>query len=138
MKMSKKAEKKSTKGNPVKYTVLYIDSAGKSHFKNVEVEFESVNFAPPAPPVDLSSYLGASQFVFFKIPKGWFGDWHPAPKRQFFCCLKGKVELTAMDGEKRLFEAGDVFLLEDTSGKGHQTKVVGEEDFVAAIVQLAK
>jgi hypothetical protein len=120
----------------LKYTVLYTDIEGKSHFKDVEVGFKAVNFAPPAPPVDLSSYLEASQLVFFKIPKGWYGDWHPAPKQQFFCCLKGKVELTAGDGEKRFFGPGDVFLLEDTSGRGHQTKVVSGEDFVAAIVQL--
>lgn len=120
----------------MKYTVLYPDSDGNSHFKDVEVEFEPVNFAPPAPLVSLSPFIPASQFVFFKIPSGWFGDWHPAPKRQFFCCLIGEAELTTTDGEKRVFRSGDIFLLEDITGKGHQTKVNGKIDFVAAIVQL--
>lgn len=121
----------------MKYAVLYSDAEGNSHFRDVEVGFKSVNFAPPAPPVGLSDYMPASQMVFFHIPSGWFGDWHPAPKRQFFCCLTGEAELTTTDGEKRIFRSGDVFLLEDISGKGHQTKVVGKIDFVAAIVQLA-
>lgn len=121
----------------MKYTILFMDIEGESHFKDNPVGFESVNFAPPAPYVDLSVFMAVSQMVFFKIPSGWFGDWHPAPKRQFFCCLTGEIELTASDGEKRVFRAGDVFLLEDVAGKGHQTKVVGKEDFVAAIVQLA-
>lgn len=120
----------------MKYTVLFMDIEGESHFKEETVEFESVNFAPPAPAVELSSFCDARKMVFFKIKKGWFGDWHPAPKRQFFCCLIGEVELTTSDGEKRFFKAGDVFLLEDTAGKGHQTRVLGNQDYVAAIVQL--
>jgi quercetin dioxygenase-like cupin family protein len=121
----------------MKYTQLYIDDASNSHFKDVEVCFELTNFAPPAPPVGLSNYTAASQLVFFKIPFGWFGDWHPAPRRQFFCCLSGAAELTASDGEARIFRSGDVFLLEDVRGKGHTTRVLGKEDFVAAIIQLA-
>jgi quercetin dioxygenase-like cupin family protein len=121
----------------MKYTVLYLDSENKSHFKDTTVDFNSVNFAPPAPPVDLSTYTAASQLVFFRLPVGWFGDWHPAPKRQFFCCLSGQLQITVSDGEKRLFRSGDVFLLEDTAGKGHQTRVVGDVDYIAAIIQLA-
>jgi quercetin dioxygenase-like cupin family protein len=121
----------------MKYVTLYLDKEDKSHFKDETVEFKQNNFAPPAPPVGLSDFATTSQFVFFKIPVGWFGDWHPAPKKQFFCCLQGTVELTAGDGEKRVFQPGDVFLLEDTQGKGHTTRVIGKEDFVAAIIQLA-
>ena len=121
----------------MKYGILYTDQNGESHFKDGEVGFELINFAPPAPPVGLSSYMPASQLVFFKIPSGWFGDWHPAPKRQFFCCLSGKFELTATDGETRVFGSGDVFLLEDITGKGHKSKVTSKEDFIAGIVQLS-
>jgi quercetin dioxygenase-like cupin family protein len=121
----------------LKYSVLFTDDKGESHFRRDELKFASTNFAPPAPPVDLTEFIPASNLVFFRIPKGWFGDWHPAPKKQFFCCLSGQVELTASDGETQSFRPGDVFLLEDTTGKGHQTKVVGDGDFVAAIVQLA-
>ncbi len=122
----------------MKYGILYIDQNGDSHFKEGEIGFELVNFAPPAPPVGLSSYVAASQLVFFRLPPGWYGDWHPAPKRQFFCCLSGEFELTASDGETRIYRAGEVFLLEDTSGKGHRSRVTGKEDFVAAIIQLAR
>jgi hypothetical protein len=122
----------------VKYGILYTDKNGESHFKEGEVGFEMVNFAPPAPPVGLTSYIPANRLVFFKIPSGWYGDWHPAPKRQFFCCLSGEFELTASDGETRIYRKGEVFLLEDTSGKGHKSRVTGKEDFIAAIVQLAQ
>jgi hypothetical protein len=120
----------------MKYAVLYTDNDGISHFRDVEVEFEAVNFAPPAPAVDLSRYMPAARFVFFKIPSGWFGDWHPAPRRQFFCCVSGEFEITAGDGETRTFVPGDVFLLEDISGGGHKSRVPSRESFVAAITQL--
>lgn len=117
--------------------MVYTDYDGDSHFKDVEVGFELVNFAPPAPPVGLSSFMHASRFVFFKTPSGWYGDWHPRPERQFFCCISGEIELTASDGQKRIFRSGDVLLLEDIKGKGHKTKVSSKDDFVAAVVQLA-
>ncbi len=121
----------------MKYAVLYTDNNGESHFRDVEFSFSSINFAPPAPPVYLSEFMDASKIVFFSIPVGWFGDWHPAPKKQFFCCLSGEAEIVAGDGETRRFKSGEVFLLEDLSGMGHTTRVIGDEAFVAAVVQLA-
>lgn len=119
------------------YATLYLDNQNLSHFRDDQVNFEQVNFAPPAPSVGLSSYTDTNKLVFFQLPPSWFGDWHPAPKKQFFCCLKGQLEITAGDGQIRRFRPGDVFLLEDTRGNGHQTKVIGEQEFVAAVVQLA-
>jgi hypothetical protein len=124
-------------GKFMKYVTLFTDKDGESHFKEDTVGFELVNFAPPAPLVGLSGFMDASKMVFFRLPAGWFGDWHPAPKKQFFCCLHGEVVLTAGDGEKRSFRSGDVFLLDDLSGRGHTTRVIGNSEFVAAIVQLA-
>jgi quercetin dioxygenase-like cupin family protein len=121
----------------LKYTTIYIDSQNVSHFREDHSAFEKVNFAPPAPPVGLTEFIDVSKMVFFQLPSGWFGDWHPAPKRQFFCCLKGKLEITSGDGEIRKFNPGDVFLLEDIRGRGHVTRVIGEGEFLAAVVQLA-
>ena len=121
----------------MKFGILYTDQNGDSHWKDGELGFDLVNFAPPAPPCRITSYTPASQIVFFKLDPSWFGDWHPAPKRQFFCCLSGEFELTASDGQTRRYNAGQVFLLEDTFGKGHKSRVTSKEDFVAAVIQLA-
>ena len=121
----------------LKYDILYTDGNGISHFRAANFSFTDTNFAPPAPPVGLSEFIDTGKMVFFSIPKGWFGDWHPAPMKQFFCCLNGEIEIVSGDGEKRRFREGNVFLLEDTSGQGHTTRVVGDEAFVAAVVQIA-
>jgi quercetin dioxygenase-like cupin family protein len=65
-----------------------------------------------------------------------FGDWHPAPARQFLVVLEGEFEVSASDGETRRFGAGSVLLVEDTTGKGHMTRALGEADASTAVLQI--
>ncbi len=65
------------------------------------------------------------------LKAGQTEDWHIAPRRQFMFCLRGLVEVTAGDGEKRRLKPGEFALLEDTSGKGHITHAAGKDDHVA-------
>lgn len=120
----------------MKYTRLYADSEGESHFEDVDVAMEETIFAPPAPPLKLSEVLSSSRFSFVSAPPGWSGDWHPAPKRQFMLYLQGEVEAETSDGEVRRFGPGSVTLVEDTSGSGHRSRVVGDRDVILAVVQL--
>ena len=39
--------------------------------------------------------------------------------------MSGECEFEAGDGERSIRKAGEVVLLDDKSGKGHQTKVLG-------------
>ena len=41
------------------------------------------------------------------------------------------------EGEVRTFEPGAAVLLEDTTGVGHRTRVVGDEPWLAIVVVLA-
>jgi hypothetical protein len=52
------------------------------------------------------------------------------------CVLRGEFEATASDGETRRFPPGAVLLLEDTTGKGHVTRVVGTGPFLILGVAL--
>jgi quercetin dioxygenase-like cupin family protein len=69
-------------------------------------------------------------------PTGWTSDWHSATARNMFFVLDGQWEVTASAGEARRFSAGDALLLEDTTGKGHSSRVVSATDSLAAMVQL--
>jgi hypothetical protein len=120
----------------MKYARLYADDAGGSHFEDVEVELTPINYAPPAPPVSLSALAPATAVAFMAIPPGWDGDWHPTPRRQLVFYLAGEVEVEASDGEARRFGPGGVTLGEDTAGKGHHSRVVGEAGALLAVVQL--
>lgn len=119
----------------IKVTRLYTDSAGESHFQDEPMEVQEVDFAPPAPPMYLSAPTEAKQMVYLKLPSGWYGDLHPAPRRQQMTLLTGTLEVVASDGEARQFAPGETVLVEDTTGKGHATKSVDGESLLL-VVQL--
>ena len=121
----------------MKYTRLYSDDNGDSHFEDVELEFQSVDFAPPAPPLDISTFGEVEDCSILRAAPGWVGDWHPAPFRQLHFYLSGEVEAEVSDGDKRRIQAGEFALVEDTKGKGHISRVVGNGDVVIAVVKLS-
>jgi len=120
----------------MQYTRIYADSRGESHFDEVTVKLSSMDFAPPAPPLNVSAPIPAAQMVFISSPPGWFGDWHPAPRTQFWVQIAGQTEIEVSDGEVRRFKPGDVVLLEDVTGKGHLSRVVSQEEIQGVFVQL--
>ena len=109
----------------IKYLRIYSDSDGISHFEIGNIDLESKDYAPPAPPLKTSNLKPANNSVFLELPVGWYGDWHPTPVQQWLILMSGECEFEAGDGERMIRQAGDVVLLDDTSGKGHQTKVLG-------------
>jgi len=120
----------------MKYARVFTDANGETHFEDIEVEYTVVEFAPPAPPLNVSTLTTASKFGFLSAPPGWYGDWHPAPQRQFIFYLAGEIEAEVSDGEVRRFGPGSVTLVEDTKGKGHTSRVVSSDEVLGVVVQL--
>jgi hypothetical protein len=120
-----------------RYTRLFADSQGESHFEDVQAELSLTDFAPPAPVLGISEFINADSTAFLGGPAGWMGDWHVSSGRNFFVVISGLWEIEASDGTKRLFAPTEVLLAEDTTGKGHKSRVVGEEESLALLVQLA-
>jgi hypothetical protein len=118
----------------MKYIRLFADDAGESHFEDVVIEFTNSDYTSSAPPLGLSPVSTATQFGFMSAPAGWGSDWHASSARNFFVVINGEWEVTASDGETRRFGPQSLLLVEDTTGKGHRSRVVSAS--VAAIVQL--
>ena len=110
----------------IEYLRIYSDPDGCSHFETLSVEMRLKDYAPPATPLYTSSPESAEACVFLELPVGWFGDWHPTPVRQWLFLLTGECEFETGDGECCRRRAGDVVMLDDTVGKGHRTRVVGD------------
>ena len=98
---------------------LYTDSSGQSHFRDIEVEWVEERRGSK-----LSKRLPATGIIFRETQAEHDIDWHPAPRRQYIINLDAGVEITASDGETRKIGAGEVFLVEDTTGKGHLSKAI--------------
>ena len=99
---------------------LYVDDKGETHFRDIEVEWKN-----EGPGGKTSATFPATGIIFRETPGTYDYSWHPAPRRQYIINLDGGVQITASDGEARVIGAGEVVLVEDTSGKGHLSKSVG-------------
>lgn len=122
-------------GFTVRYYKLYADAAGESHWEDVEVQVEERSFAPPAQAIEISEPEPVKRTMFLRLRSGWNEPIHPTPVAQKLVCLAGKILVTASDGDHREIGPGDVWHMQDTSGKGHHTMVTGDQDFEALIVQ---
>jgi hypothetical protein len=113
------------------YVRLCADEDGALRFEDAALEMETVDYAPPAPPLKRAMFGAAVDVSFVYGTKEWGGDIpHPAPFRQVMCVLDGTFEVEASDGTKRRLDPGGVLLLEDTSGKGHATRAVTDDALV--------
>jgi hypothetical protein len=122
--------------NALKYVRLYSDESGESHFEDVDIPLAAVEFVPSAAALALSEPVAARQLAFLSGRAGWTSGWHPSSARNMFVVISGAWEVEASDGTVRRFKTGDVVLVEDTTGKGHRSRVTSNEPSLAALVQL--
>ena len=118
------------------YLRIYADADGESHFEEVALEFESTDLVPPAPPVLMTALAPADQYGFEFVRPGWRGEPHPVPQRLLAVYLSGTGTMEASDGEVRELVPGTILLAEDTTGKGHASRVTGAEDMLVLILML--
>jgi hypothetical protein len=112
----------------MKLTRLYTGADGNTH-----IEWQTLENHP-----EWREMHKAEGIVFREQPSGHFIDWHPAPRRQFVITLAGEVEIGLGDGTVHRFGPGHVTLAEDLTGRGHTTRVVGDETRVTATIPLAE
>jgi len=115
---------------------LYADESGESHWRKVELVLQERTFAPPAQGIFISEPEATKALVFLSLKSGWNEPSHRTPKRQILICLAGAVRVTASDGEARDIRRGDVWRMEDITGKGHRSCVSSDVDFEAVMVEF--
>lgn len=101
---------------------LYCDENGESHFRDIEVNWTKKRNASM-----LSEPIPVSHLVFRATSGDYETEPHPASRRQYIVNLDGGVQITASDGEVRNIGAGEVLLVEDTTGKGHISKSISSQ-----------
>ncbi|MFQ5398429.1 MAG: cupin domain-containing protein [Anaerolineae bacterium] len=115
----------------MKVTRIYSDADGNSHFGMVErplIERGDIGA--------LSELEGATGIIFRRTPGEYDYAWHNTPRRQYVIMLEGGVEFEVSSGEKRRFYAGDVVLLEDTTGRGHCSRAINRQPRYSIFVTL--
>ena len=125
------------KEKKMNYLRMFADEQGESHFENAELSSNDLPFIPEAPSVYVSPGQPVENLVFMRVPTGWSDDGHTAPRKQWVMVLKGEIEFETSDGDIRKLVPGMVVLAEDTKGKGHKARSIGDEDTLLGVVQVA-
>ena len=123
--------RRKLQGGSVKYFRIYTDADGETHFEDLEFDLPIERNASK-----YSELIPATGVIFRYSSKDQDMDWHPAPRRQFVITLSGHAEVEASDGEVRQIGPGTIMLAEDTDGKGHLTRGVGDEDRHSIFIPL--
>jgi hypothetical protein len=124
------------------YVHLYADAKGVSHFKDERLAFTAAAADPTLASPQLSNARAITSRLLSNAPgatllllkRGAEEDWHRAPRRMYLIVVQGMSEVTAGDGEVRRFGLGSVLLMDDTTGKGHITRAVGNVDHIALTI----
>jgi hypothetical protein len=110
----------------MRYVRVYAGQDGETHFEDVEVAFVATEVFPGLPLLDVAPPIAISSLVFVGFPAEARGmGWRRAPRRQFVI-FGADVEVEVSDGEIRRIAASRPILFEDTTGKGHDTRLLGE------------
>ena len=110
---------------------IFTGNDDESHFEDIEVHLEDIGGMSRR-----SEDMGATGVYFAETDGELDLHWRNAPRRQFVIMLDGGLEMEVGDGTKRRFGPGDIFLAEDTTGRGHNTRAVNHQPFKAICVTL--
>jgi hypothetical protein len=111
---------------PFMITRLYTGQDGQTHAEEFEAKFTEK---------DVSTLMQVSGAEMHRAKGGTVDDWHRAPRRQYVITLSGRAELEVAGGKKIPVGPGHIEIVEDTTGKGHITRVL--EDRVTLQLPLA-
>jgi hypothetical protein len=114
-------------GQTITVTRIYTGSDGQSHAEELQMKLNGRT----------SELMKATGVQFSRTPAGYFNDWHVGPRRQYVITLSGRGEIEVAGGKKISMGPGHINLIEDVTGKGHTTRVVGTDDRITVTIPLA-
>jgi quercetin dioxygenase-like cupin family protein len=114
---------------------VYSGSDGQSHIAEVPLDMKPFKDSEGAYGQGTEAQ-NAKSIAFRVSPPGYVLEWHCAPRRQYSIALSGTAEIEVGDGTKARVGPGDIVLAEDLTGRGHVTRVVGDQPRFYAIVPL--
>src|SRR5579864_1160542 len=121
----------SQKHKAVMMTRLYTGSDGQTHAEETEAKFTAGGTN------EVFKLMAIKGAELHRAAPGTVIDWHTAPRRQYVITLSGQGEIEVAGGKKFAVGPGHIDLVEDTTGKGHITRVTGTEDRITLQLPLS-
>ncbi|MYN63922.1 MAG: hypothetical protein F4X11_02660 [Acidobacteria bacterium] len=117
----------------MKVSRIYTGADGQTHVEELDVPLTSQRGA-----TELSDPVPVTSVQFRRTSPEYFIDWHTAPRRQYVITLAGESEVEFGDGTKVRLYPGHILLAEDTTGQGHISRAIGDEDRISIFLPLAE
>lgn len=115
----------------VQVTRMYTGIDNESHFEDITIPLkDEEGFFQWSDPVF------ATGVIFGELYNTEQHDWQRTPHRQFLITISGAIEMEVGDKTKRIFKSGDILLAEDTTGRGHRRRLLGNENHKTIIITL--
>ena len=119
------------------YVRVYAGPDGESHLEDVALEMTPTAVFPSLPLLAVAAPIPVSALLFVRFPaEAREAGWRHPPRRQFVI-FGADVEVTVSDGTVRRIAAGSPVVFEDTTGRGHATRILAEGDTLALFLPLA-
>jgi hypothetical protein len=118
----------------------YSTPDGETHFEDIELEMPmEAEGSGNVPPLGASRQFPAKHISFLHLdpkahPEQERVRWHLTPEPRFIVWCEGESEQETSDGSMRRTRPGTIILYEDTTGKGHRSRHIGEQ--VLAVIHL--
>jgi quercetin dioxygenase-like cupin family protein len=120
----------SAKHKAFMMTRLYTGADGQTHAEEIDAKFTATG------PNEVFKLMAITGAELHRYPPGTLQDWHNAPRRQYVITLSGQGEVELAGGKKFHMGPGHIDLAEDTTGKGHITRTIGQEDRITITLPL--
>ncbi len=131
--LARRARRLGQERTPIKVSRIYTGEDGQTHVEEYDVPLTSQRGA-----TELSDPVAVTSVQFRRTSPEYFIDWHTAPRRQYVITLAGESEVEFGDGTKVRLYPGHILLAEDTTGQGHISRAVGDEDRISIFLPLAE
>lgn len=92
--------------------------------------------SPSAGPVLATPFQEATHHGIGVLPPGWERGRAHGAQRMMAIYLSGEGEIEASDGDVRRPSPGMMLLAEDTAGRGHRVRVLGDEPVTVVHIVL--
>lgn len=108
----------------MRITSFETTPTGESRFTTIDVPLAHALDDGQGHVLRMSEAWTSAATRFVELPAGMAQDWHHAPARQLVVVLSGTIEVETSDGQRRRWQAGEVFLPADLHGQGHRTRCI--------------
>ena len=118
------------------YFKIFSLSNGESEVEELKFNLSTEDFIKGTPSFPMEDLGNANTLKVACVPSGWDGGWHSTPVLQWVVTLSGAAEMQVSSGRAIRLVRGVPVLLTDTSGKGHHTSVVGDDDWCSMLISI--